>query len=103
MAASVLRAEIFGIPVPDWVQSPKRLADAVNQVMVPDFQPRKDVKIVTDEKATGLSTSSIDDIVVIDELIAKLDKCHQLLLAGFRMNPIQFEKVCSFSFILFLL
>lgn len=96
MAASILRAEIFGIPVPDWVKSPKKLADAVSKVIVPDFEPKKDVKIETDEKATTLSTSSIDDAVVIDELIMKLEKCHQQLQPGFKMNPIQFEKVCFF-------
>lgn len=92
MAASILRAETFGIPVPDWVKSPKKLADAVSKVIVPDFEPRKDVKIETDEKATSLPASSIDDAVVIDELIMKLDNCQQQLLPGFRMNPIQFEK-----------
>lgn len=93
MAASILRAETFGIPIPDWVKSPQKLADAVNRVIVADFQPKKDVKIVTDEKATSLSTASIDDGVVIDELITKLGKCQKLLAPGFKMNPIHFEKV----------
>lgn len=93
MAAAILRAETFGIPIPDWVKSPKKLADAVNKVIVVDFQPKKDVKIVTDEKATSLSTASIDDAAVIDELTMKLDKCQKQLPVGFKMNPIQFEKV----------
>ncbi|GAB4857367.1 E1 ubiquitin-activating protein [Ancistrocladus abbreviatus] len=92
MAGSILRAESFGIRIPDWVKSPKKLADAVNKVIVPDFQPKKDVKIVTDEKATSLSTASIDDAAVIDELIARLENCRRELPPGFRMNPIQFEK-----------
>ncbi|GFY82407.1 ubiquitin activating enzyme 2 [Actinidia rufa] len=68
-AASILRTETFGIPIPDWVKSPKKLADAVNNVIVHNFQPKKDVKIVTDEKATSLSTASIDDAVVINEFV----------------------------------
>ena len=93
MAASVLRAETFGIPIPDWVKSPSKMADAVNKVIVPDFQPRKGVKIETDEKANTLSASSIDDAAVIDELIMKLEECQNRLPQGFKMNPIQFEKV----------
>ncbi|KAM7268425.1 hypothetical protein ACFE04_010591 [Oxalis oulophora] len=36
LAGSILRAETFGIPIPDWVKSPKKLADAINNMMVPD-------------------------------------------------------------------
>lgn len=113
MAASVLRAETFGIPIPDWVKSPMKFADAVSKVIVPDFLPKKDVKIVTDEKATSLSTASVDDAAVINELIMKLEKCQKKLPPGFRMNPIQFEKVrflyfflliiCFYLFIYFIL
>ncbi|KAF2288478.1 hypothetical protein GH714_007827 [Hevea brasiliensis] len=92
MAASILRAEIFGIPVPDWVKSPKKLADAISKVIVPKFQPKEDVKIETDEKATNPLPSSVDDAIVIGELIMKLENCQKCLLPGFRMNPIQFEK-----------
>ncbi|KDP45776.1 hypothetical protein JCGZ_17383 [Jatropha curcas] len=92
MAASILRAETFGIPIPDWVKNPKMLADAVEKVIVPEFQPKKDVKIETDEKATSLSNSSPDDAVIINELITKLEQCRRRLPPGFRMKPIQFEK-----------
>lgn len=93
MAGSVLRAETFGIPIPDWVKSPSKLADAINKVVVPEFQPKKDVKIVTDEKATTLSAASVDDAAVINDLVMKLETCHKKLPPGFKMNPIQFEKV----------
>lgn len=92
MAASILRAETFGIPIPEWAKNPKKMAEAVDKVMVPDFQPKKDAKIVTDEKATSMSTSSIDDSAVIAELITKLEQCYKNLPPGFRMKPIQFEK-----------
>ncbi|KAF7816121.1 ubiquitin-activating enzyme E1 1 [Senna tora] len=61
MSATILRAKIFGIPILDWVKDPKKLAEEIENVEVPDFQPKEDVKIVTDEKATSLSTASIDD------------------------------------------
>ncbi|CAI0424166.1 unnamed protein product [Linum tenue] len=92
MAGAILRAEIFGIPLPDWVKSPAKIADAINRVIVPDFEPKKGVKIETDEKATNVSTSSIDDAKAIDELILKLETCRQQLVPGFKMAPIQFEK-----------
>ncbi|ONK61827.1 uncharacterized protein A4U43_C08F34000 [Asparagus officinalis] len=92
MAGSILRAEAFGIPIPEWAKNPQKLADAVDKVIVPEFQPKKGVKIVTDEKATSLSTASVDDAAVINDLIVKLQGCAQKLPSGFRMNPILFEK-----------
>ena len=93
MAASVLRAETFGIPVPDWFRNPKMLAEAVDKVVVPDFQPREGVRIETDEKSTDLSNASVDDAAIIHELIRKLERCRENLPAGFRMKSIHFEKV----------
>ncbi|KAK6145241.1 hypothetical protein DH2020_022061 [Rehmannia glutinosa] len=92
---SAPKPETFGIPVPDWAKHPKKLAEAVDKVIVPDFEPKKDVKIVTDEKATSLATASVDDVAVINELILKLDQCRKTLPTNFRMKPIQFEKVFS--------
>jgi ubiquitin-activating enzyme E1 len=93
LAASVLRAETFGIHIPDWAKNPKKLAEAVDKVIVPDFQPKQGVKIETDEKATSLSSASVDDAAVIEELIAKLEAIFKTLPPRFHMNPIQFEKV----------
>ncbi|GFP92760.1 ubiquitin-activating enzyme e1 2 [Phtheirospermum japonicum] len=92
MAAAILRAETFGIPIPDWANSADKLADAVDRVMVPDFIPKEGVKIETDEKATSLSTASIDDAAVINELVMRLEMCRKKLAPGYKMNPIQFEK-----------
>ncbi|KAH9620021.1 hypothetical protein KSS87_011382 [Heliosperma pusillum] len=91
-AASILRAETFGIPIPDWVKSSPKMADAVNNVIVPDFAPKKDVKIVTDEKETSVSNASIDDGEVIEQLISRLENCRKQLSSGYKMSPIQFEK-----------
>jgi ubiquitin-activating enzyme E1 len=98
LAASILRAETFGIPIPDWVKDQKKLAEAVDKVMVPDFQPKQGVKIQTDEKATSLSSASVDDAAVIEELIAKLEVISRTLSPGFHMNPVQFEKVSMSSY-----
>lgn len=98
MAASILRAETFGISVPDWVKHPKSLTEAVDKVMVPEFRPQEGVKIETDEKVTNLSAASIDDSAVIDELTHKLEQLCKTLPTGFRMKPVQFEKVFFFSF-----
>ncbi|CAN0879670.1 Ubiquitin-activating enzyme E1 1 [Linum grandiflorum] len=92
LAGAILRAEIFGIPVPDWVKSSSKLADAINSVIVPDFEPKTGVKIKTDEKETNIPAVSIDDAQVIDELVMKLEACSQQLVPGFKMVPIQFEK-----------
>ncbi|KAK7301694.1 hypothetical protein RJT34_12566 [Clitoria ternatea] len=92
MAASILRAETFGIPTPDWGKNSRKVAEAVDRVIIPDFQPKNDVKIVTDEKATSLSTASIDDVAVINDLIIKLERCWSNLPLTFRMKPILFEK-----------
>lgn len=94
-AASVLRAEVYGIAVPDWAQSPTRLSDVVNRVKIPEFLPKAGVKIETDEKATTLSTNTIDDEAVIDQLIRTLEEGFKNLPPGFHLNPIQFEKVLA--------
>ncbi|XP_076904023.1 ubiquitin-activating enzyme E1 1-like [Bidens hawaiensis] len=92
LAGSILRAETFGIPIPDWVKNHKKLADAIDRVIVPDFQPKQGVKIETDENATSLSSASIDDDAVIAELIKRLEQRRQTLPSGYAMKPIQFEK-----------
>lgn len=92
MSASILRAESFGIAIPDWAKNTSNLAEAVNKVAVPEFKPKKGVNIVTDEKATNLSSTSVDDVAVIDELLSKLEECAKNLPPGFQMKPIQFEK-----------
>jgi hypothetical protein len=94
MSASILRAESFGIAIPDWAKNTTKLASVINKVAVPQFEPKKGVNIVTDERATNLSSASVDDASVIDDLLAKLEEYAKNLPPGFQMKPIQFEKVC---------
>ncbi|VAH89914.1 unnamed protein product [Triticum turgidum subsp. durum] len=92
LAASILRAVSFGIPIPDWAKNMGNLADIVSKVAVPEFEPKSGVKIETDEKATNLSSASVDDAAVIEDLLTKLEACAKKLPSGFQMKPIQFEK-----------
>uniref|UniRef100_A0A453IAG6 Ubiquitin-activating enzyme E1 C-terminal domain-containing protein n=1 Tax=Aegilops tauschii subsp. strangulata TaxID=200361 RepID=A0A453IAG6_AEGTS len=93
LSASILRAVSFGIPIPDWAKNTGNLADIVSKVAVPEFEPKSGVKIETDEKATNLSSASVDDAAVIEDLLTKLEACAKKLPSGFQMKPIQFEKL----------
>ncbi|KAK8446150.1 hypothetical protein SEVIR_9G442900v4 [Setaria viridis] len=93
MAASILRAVSFGITVPDWAKSTTNLIDAISKVYVPEFKPKSGVKIETDEKANNISSASVDDAAVIEDLLAKLEASAKKLPPGFRLKPIHFEKV----------
>ncbi|CAO2820146.1 unnamed protein product [Amaranthus hypochondriacus] len=91
-AAAKLLAENYGIPIPDWITCPQTLADAINNVIVPDFDPKEDATYDTDEEATSVSSDLMDDGTIIEQLIEKLENCRVRLPSNFRMNPVQFEK-----------
>ncbi|KAM3392447.1 hypothetical protein ACQJBY_013535 [Aegilops geniculata] len=67
MSASILRAESFGVAIPEWAKD-------------------------TNEKASNLSSTSVDDVAVIEDHLAKLQEYAKMLPPGFQMKPIQFEK-----------
>ncbi|SPT16137.1 unnamed protein product [Triticum aestivum] len=92
MSASILRAESFGVAIPEWAKNTSKLADVVQKIIVPTFEPKQGVNIVTDEKASNLSSTSVDDVAVIEDLLAKLQEYAKRLPPGFQMKPIQFEK-----------
>eukprot|EP01018_Ginkgo_biloba_P009922 Gb_06844 [translate_table: standard] len=91
-AASILRAQSYGIPVPDWASNPKKLEEVLQTVQIPDFKPKEGVKIETDVKATNVNTSLAEDSTVIEKLILTLEQGLETPSPEFRMNPIQFEK-----------
>ena len=78
--------------VPAWALDVKKLAEAVDGVKVPQFSPKQGVKIVTDEKATPLNSSSMNDDSQIELLIKTLEEGVKKLSPGFKMNHVTFEK-----------
>ena len=102
LAAAILRANAYGIPIPDWASNSniKRLADVVEKVHIPVFKPKEGLKIVTDEKDKNVNPSTLydDDIELIDKLITTLESGVKNMSYTFHMNPIQYEKVSYFGF-----
>jgi len=49
-AGAILKAEVYGIPRPDWASDAAAVAAAAGKVVVPEFQPKQGVKIETDPK-----------------------------------------------------
>eukprot|EP00879_Flechtneria_rotunda_P011893 GHRR01012422.1.p1 GENE.GHRR01012422.1~~GHRR01012422.1.p1 ORF type:complete len:887 (+),score=280.88 GHRR01012422.1:1076-3736(+) len=94
-AAAILKAEVYGIARPEWAADPAAVAAVAAKVAVPEFQPRKGVKIETDPKAENPTPASTlaDDDSVIDRLVAQLQAATQGLPAAFRLQPVHFEKV----------
>lgn len=84
-AASILRAQIYGIPVQDWALNREKLSEVVDKT---DFQ----TKITTDANSTNGIVSAVDDNACIDNMIKMLEEGVKSLPPGFRMNPIHFEK-----------
>ncbi|KAI4365859.1 hypothetical protein MLD38_021807 [Melastoma candidum] len=78
MSTSIHRTEAHGISVPDLVKNFEKLALAIDMVKVPDLKPKKDVKIVTNEKSTGLFSASGYDEVVIHDLMVRLEQRRRL-------------------------
>ncbi|URE00467.1 hypothetical protein MUK42_36815 [Musa troglodytarum] len=121
MAASIRRKsrDTCIIPVADSSTNPKNIPDSVdNMYKVPGLQPETGAKIVKDEKATDLSSASVDDDAVSKDVVAKpeesiitdekatnlplplsvsadhvtkLEVCARKLPRGFGVNPIQLE------------
>jgi ubiquitin-activating enzyme E1 len=49
-AGAILKAEVYGIPRPEWAADAAAVAAAAGKVAVPEFVPKKGVKIETDPK-----------------------------------------------------
>lgn len=92
-AAAILRAEVYGLAIPEWARNPAKIAEAAAKLHIPEFQPKKGVKIETDPKASNAGTASaIDDDHEIEKLISKLEAAKTSLPGAFKLSPIQFEK-----------
>ncbi|KAG0577880.1 hypothetical protein M758_5G181300 [Ceratodon purpureus] len=91
-AAAILRATAYNVSIPSWALDARLLAAAVDRVKLSDFAPKQGVNIVTDDKATSVTSSSMDDESQIGQLIKTLDEGVKSLPHGFKMNPVTFEK-----------
>lgn len=59
-AGAILRAEVFGIPRPDWADSAAKVAEVAAAVDIPAFVPRAGVQIETDPKADRTKPAGAD-------------------------------------------
>eukprot|EP00656_Telonema_subtile_P003724 TRINITY_DN11687_c0_g2_i3.p1 TRINITY_DN11687_c0_g2~~TRINITY_DN11687_c0_g2_i3.p1 ORF type:complete len:1029 (-),score=303.82 TRINITY_DN11687_c0_g2_i3:165-3251(-) len=90
IAATNLRANVNGIPVPDGVdpRDPAYFAAAVGELTVPEWQPKAGVAIQADpdEAVTQDITDSVEGV------LGELPDHESLNKAGFKMVPQEFEK-----------
>jgi ubiquitin-activating enzyme E1 len=61
-AGAILKAEVYGIPRPEWAAGAAAVAAAAGKVVVPEFVPKKGVKIETDPKVTAAACGCADQI-----------------------------------------
>lgn len=91
-AASILKAQVYGIPIPDWAADAGIVVHKASQVEVEPFVPKEGVKIETDPKAESNVSFVPHDDKVIDALMAKLRGALADFPPGSQLLPIQFEK-----------
>ncbi|PRW20689.1 Ubiquitin-activating enzyme E1 2 isoform A [Chlorella sorokiniana] len=92
-AAAILKAQVYGLPVPDWAADTQRVVQVAAAVEVQPFQPKENVKIETDPKASAQSMDAgAHEDQVIDELINKLRGALTALPQGSQLSAISFEK-----------
>eukprot|EP00884_Botryococcus_braunii_P010809 jgi/Botrbrau1/1972/Bobra.0052s0015.1 len=81
-AAAILRAEVFGIPRPDWAADAQKVVDAAAKVVVPKFVPKRGVTIETDPNAKNPPVRAADDDSIIEDLIKNLRGRYKLGFAS---------------------
>jgi len=91
-SASILRAQVYQIDVPEWCHDSAQFQQAADSYKTPDFVPRSGVKIETDPKATNKFASSGDDASMVENLLSQLEPVSKELPAKYRLTPIPFEK-----------
>ncbi|KXZ53041.1 hypothetical protein GPECTOR_8g406 [Gonium pectorale] len=94
-AGAILRAEVYGIPLPDWCTDAQRVAAVAAALHVPPFAPKAGVQIETDPKADKNKPApggTHDDEAVIESLLGRLEGAAKELGPAFKLSPIQFEK-----------
>ena len=92
-AGAILKAQVYGVAVPDWACDAARVLSIAGAVPVEPFVPRENVKIETDPKAEAAAPSLASaDESVIEGLLSQLEGVSGALPAGFRLAPVAFEK-----------
>lgn len=86
-SAANLKAEMYGIPQ---LRDRNKVAEIANSVVVQPFEPKKGVKIHTNDSEAQNAMNNNFDGENVDDLIAKLQK--SLDQTTFNLNPIDFEK-----------
>ena len=92
-SASILKAQVYQIDIPQWCHDDSKLQEAANAYKTPDFVPRSGVKIETDPKATSkFSSSGGDDVSAVENILKVLEPVSKELSPKYRLVPIPFEK-----------
>lgn len=93
-AASILKANIYDIQIPEYAKDASKLAEMAAAVPVEPFAPKEGVKIETDPKADSSANpaNGASDDLVLEKLALKLEEGAKHLPADFRLQPIAFEK-----------
>lgn len=89
---------MYNIPRPEWATDTTTVGAAAAKLDVPKFEPKKGVRIETDPKAESKAPISMtDDESVIESLCQQLIEATKHLAKGYKLNPVQFEKVCCIN------
>jgi len=90
VSAANLRAQVFGLK---GSRDPEVFKKVLPNIIVPEFQPKKGIKISTnenEEKERQERALNDEDEIQIKRIISELPSPSKL--AGYRLNPIEFEK-----------
>jgi ubiquitin-activating enzyme E1 len=86
-SAANLKAEMYGIPQ---LRDTSKIVEYINAVEVPSFEPKKGVKIHTNDSEAQNAMNSNYEGENVDDLIAKIRKAIESVTI--KLNPIDFEK-----------
>ena len=94
-ALAHLMAEVYGIEKPSYATQPDEMAKAIEGVYIEPFQPKANVKIETDPKATAKAAApadGMDDEARIAQLLEQVSTGLADAPLGSDLSPIVFEK-----------
>jgi len=96
MATANLRAHTYGLVAPDWNRDLAKIGQVAGAVAVPEFVPKKGVKIDVGEKKESdpapAPMDTGDDTEQLQTLMSQLSTTRSSLETDFKMSPLTFEK-----------